>query len=67
MNLFDVVYVCRDTQLIRIIDETHIVYQGDVFTYRSTGIKYSVLGRPVCGLDIIPSISAPILVIKIKH
>lgn len=64
-TLFDVLYRCKDTLLVRIVRNNSVIYYGDVFTYRVHGIKYSCLNKEVIGIDIVPDLTAPVLVISL--
>lgn len=66
MKLFELIYVLRDSSLIRILQSDTVIYNGDVFTYRTYGMTYSCLHRTVLSLDVIPDLNCPILLIKIN-
>lgn len=66
MNVFNVIYALRDSQLISIENSRESYYVGDVYTFRVMGIKYSCLGRRVISLDILIIEHGPILIIKME-
>ena len=65
MKLFELIYVLRDSLLIRISQSNTVIYNGDVFTYRTYGMTYSCLHKDVLSVDILPDLHCPVLLIKI--